>query len=146
VRPGITRGVEEDHRIIGQGVGVKPETPEPSHLSFSRKLRENGSADVQSGVDLAIQSPAALGTFEHLAHPASAFDFATSRAGLARISWIDFDDRYSSLLRLILNLAMQFALRPGGQATAQALIPPASFRQTKILEGDRSSSAGGKFD
>ena len=28
VRPGVTRGVEELHRIIGQGVGVKHETPE----------------------------------------------------------------------------------------------------------------------
>ncbi|NTU50295.1 MAG: hypothetical protein HGA87_05350, partial [Desulfobulbaceae bacterium] len=72
MRPGVTRGVEEDHGIIGQGVGVKPEAPEPSPHRPFRGLGEGGLADVQPGVELAVQPPAAFIADEHPAYPASA--------------------------------------------------------------------------
>ena len=151
------RGVEGIHRILGKAVGRQPERPK------SRRRRQDGSGDVQSGVQLAVHPPVARRTDERRAHAASVFsDGTTSRAGLRSVSRVDEMDRDAPVLRLVEDHPVEGSTGPRGKTTSEPSAggrvphppktpqskPPseASFQGLgKILESDGRPTLVGDF-
>src|SRR5207245_8210623 len=102
--------VEGNHHIMAEGTGLEPYSPCQGLVRG-----QGGLEDVQACVDLAIHLPVAHQADEHLAHPISA-PSATRWAGLAGPCGIDLDDRYAREGGLVLDLTVDLASGPGGEA------------------------------
>ena len=126
--------VEANHLILAECIGLEPYSP-CQVRAVGRG--QGGVQDVQSGVELAVESPAALPALEHLAHPISArFARHTSRAGLAGVLRIDLDEGDARGEGLVLDLAVEFALRPRREAAVRPAGPPATLRHLEVLKDE----------
>src|SRR5947209_16090219 len=102
--------VEGTHHIMAEGTG-----PEPYSPCQGLVRGQGGLEDVHACVDLPVHLPVAHLADEHLAHPISA-PGATHWAGLTGPCGIDLDDRYAREGGLVLDLTMNLASGPGGEA------------------------------
>src|SRR3989449_9906256 len=99
---------------MAEGTGLEPYSPCQGLVRG-----QGGLEDVQARVDLSIHLPVAHQAHEHLAHPISA-PGATHWAGLRRPRRVDLDHGHAREGGLVLNLTVNLAARPRGEAAIHA--------------------------
>src|SRR5437867_5101904 len=125
--------VEGTHDVMAEGTGLEPYSPCQGLVRG-----QGGLQDVHARVDLAVHLPVAHQADEHRAHPISA-PSATHWAGLAGPLRVDLDDRHAGEGGLVLDLTVNFATRPGGEAAVHAPGTSARAMEREVLEDDGGS-------
>src|SRR3989442_7468814 len=115
---------------MAEGTGLEPYSPCQGLVRG-----QGGFQDVHACVDLTIHLPVAHQADEHLAHPISA-PGATHWAGLASPRGIDLDEGHARQGGLVLNLAMDFATGPRGEATVHSTGVAARLKLGEGLKDD----------